>query len=306
MSDGKKSEISVSGGFGETDKALAAVIEAAAGDSAKGIVGFAGDVLGALIGDRMKEWRTRNVIASCQKTAEFLKRRGINPRNARALPNAELYALFDGSSTAEAPSVQELWASLLASRMDPRASSEWNPEVTELLKNFTSEDAHVFAHVVQSADGFDRWLAETIPQIKRLSLAESMGFFDWVKEQQSACFMDEQRMLDPTCLQGICDKLIRLGLFDNARAQGPSQINVTFVETMLRAHLSNLNLPFQNQSTELFWNIDGRQSAILEMLQSRRPLVRYYAFSVDAPRILFEFSRFGKLFADTVLPLDGR
>lgn len=90
------------------------VAMAASDGFSSGLKGTVQDVWGGLIGDRVRQWRQRNLIVVLEKTADFLKAKGIDLNNARALPDGALYLLFESSSKVEEPDLQNLWANLLA------------------------------------------------------------------------------------------------------------------------------------------------------------------------------------------------
>lgn len=100
------------------------LLQAASGGLKHGVSATVGDVWGGLVGDRVAEWRRRNLLKIADRTTGYLRDRGVSKSDARALPNGELYFLFEGASKADEPKLQELWARLLACRLDPDAEKQ--------------------------------------------------------------------------------------------------------------------------------------------------------------------------------------
>ncbi|MBM9596382.1 Abi-alpha family protein [Roseitranquillus sediminis] len=85
-----------------------------------------------------------------EKTAKFLEERRIPLNDARQLPNGELYAIFNGASTAEDKHLSEMWAHLLASSMDPDFSDERTNIYSDVLRGLAPIDARVLEIIVQA------------------------------------------------------------------------------------------------------------------------------------------------------------
>ena len=128
------------------DKAVADVIKTALGETTKGGLQLGGNIFGGLIGDRVREWRTRNLLDTVEKTAQTMKDKGIPLSEAKALPMGHLYSLFEGASKEDDPTLQAMWANLLASGLDPDAS---DIEVTffSVLEKMTGRDALLLKYV---------------------------------------------------------------------------------------------------------------------------------------------------------------
>lgn len=158
------------------DQAAADVIKAVAGDTAKGLSNFSGNLFAGLLGDRISEWKTRNLIKQCRRTAEFLQDQGIPLADARSLPNGELYALFSGMSEADQPSIQELWSSLLARRMSVDGTEDFDPEVVATLRAFTSSDAHAVSQLAVLIGNYDRTIWAHLFDKRKMSDLEGTIF----------------------------------------------------------------------------------------------------------------------------------
>lgn len=131
-------------------KAAADVALAAIGGTSDGVRGTAVDVWGGLVGDRIKEWRKRNLVNSLEKTAVHLSEKGVDLAKARHLPEGELYRIFEGSSKAEEPSLNEMWARLLASSMDPNNAIKADEALTKILEQLAPNDAKLFLTILRS------------------------------------------------------------------------------------------------------------------------------------------------------------
>lgn len=146
-----KMDVSVSLFGKETDKAAAKVIEVAVGQTTEGVVSTMGNLLGGLVGDRIREWRTRNLIETTALTAKILQEKGVNLDRASALPMGDLYAMFEGASLAEEPEIKVLWAGLLATGL-----SSNNPQnkkgFFDVLNQINSVEARVLNFLKKSED----------------------------------------------------------------------------------------------------------------------------------------------------------
>lgn len=102
----------------ELEKEAAKVAGAVIGRSANGVMDTVSDIFGGLIGDAIREWRTRNLVTSLARTAEMLKTKGVKLDKAKALPMGEAYAMFEEASKQDDPTIAEMWSALLANAMD--------------------------------------------------------------------------------------------------------------------------------------------------------------------------------------------
>lgn len=125
----------------ELEKQAGLVAGRLAGATTDGVVSIATDLFGGLIGDRIRQWRTRNLVNSLAKTADMLKEKGIPLDKAKVLPMGEAYAMFENASKQDDPTVSELWAGLLANAMDPDSETTIEPALVETLKSFSGCEA---------------------------------------------------------------------------------------------------------------------------------------------------------------------
>lgn len=136
---------------------------AVAEHAAKGVLGevnkTGADLFKFLLGNRLSEWNTRNLVNLCQETHEKFARRGIDISQARSLPNAEIYAIFEGASQTDDPDLTELWASLLASAMEPEGQASARVAYTSALANMDGHDARMLRSFVQFRDLCEKYRA---------------------------------------------------------------------------------------------------------------------------------------------------
>lgn len=127
----------------EIERAAANVIEHAGKNIADGATGFGSIVFNGIIGDRVREWRTRNMIRGAAKTAEILENHGVSLEKSRSLPMLEFYSIFEGMSEQDDPDVVNLWAGLLASRMAADDGSSFDKSITQILASLNGTEARV-------------------------------------------------------------------------------------------------------------------------------------------------------------------
>jgi hypothetical protein len=161
MSGNNKKLISLPGEA--LEKSAANVLERVLGATTDGSVALAGNIFGGLIGDRVREWRTRNLINALSKTAEHLHRLGVKLEDARALPMGEAYQMFDGCSQVDDPTLQDMWSLLLASSLNPNRDGSYDKAYSEILGRMTPFDArllHAIAFCWFDPDRIDEYKSE--------------------------------------------------------------------------------------------------------------------------------------------------
>lgn len=119
------------------------IIKAIGGPAVKELGQAGGNIVGGLIGDRIHNWRQRNLVSFLERTVNHIQSKGIDLDKARALPDGELYAIFRGASKADEPDVQEMWAALLATALN---ETEEHVEITRYaatLEQLTGTEARL-------------------------------------------------------------------------------------------------------------------------------------------------------------------
>ncbi|MEM7733907.1 MAG: Abi-alpha family protein [Pseudomonadota bacterium] len=125
-------------------KAALDVAMAATAGLSNGVKGTVQDVWGGLIGDRVRQWRQRNLISVLEKTAVCLKESGISLEKAKALPDGALYSLFENSSKAEEADLQAMWANLMAKEMSENPNYAKLERFVKTLSDMTLPDVRLF------------------------------------------------------------------------------------------------------------------------------------------------------------------
>jgi len=131
----------------EIEKAAARVLEKVLGGATDGFVATSANIFGGLVGDHLREWRTRNLVRHLARTAEFLKEKGISIEKARSLPMGELYSMFEEASKQDEPSVSNLWAGLLANAMNPFDDVTIRPAFMDTLKSLGGVEAAIMEFI---------------------------------------------------------------------------------------------------------------------------------------------------------------
>lgn len=127
----------------EAENAASEVIRKVTGAAVDGLIDLGSNLAGGLFGDRIREWRTRNMISCAAETARFLREMGVPLEKAKSLKMGQLYGLFEGASICDEPEVRDLYAGLLANSMDPNSSHQPNSDVISVLKQLSPRDTAV-------------------------------------------------------------------------------------------------------------------------------------------------------------------
>lgn len=139
VENSKSSELNLLPSKAATEVAMAAI-----GGASDGLKETIKDVWGGIVGDRVREWRKRNLVNALEQTARYLRSKGVNLADARHLPDGEVYRLFEGSSKSDTPSISEMWAKLLASAMDPKSQIKVDEALSKVLEQLIGNDAELF------------------------------------------------------------------------------------------------------------------------------------------------------------------
>jgi len=156
-------------GLGEPISTIAkGVAKAAAGGIFSGIQESTTELWAALIGDRLKLWRVRNLSDSLEKTARHIQKKGIDLADAKPLPYGDMLALFDGMSKADDENLSDIWARLLAEAMttDERSAIPLKTAAA-VLDQMSADAAKVFLALAKEEKISQ--LNETISRIRNQS-----------------------------------------------------------------------------------------------------------------------------------------
>lgn len=127
----------------EIEKQAGEIAGRVIGRTADGTMDIAGNIIGGLIGDRIREWRTRNLVESLSKTADYLRAKGIPLDRTKALPMGEAYAMFEEASKQDDPTIQDMWAALLANAMDNDSDVRIEPAFVATLSSLRGAEARI-------------------------------------------------------------------------------------------------------------------------------------------------------------------
>ena len=127
----------------EIEAAAGRVAERALNEAWAGASNLFGDVFGGLVGDRIKQWRTRNLVDSLVKTRDHLAKQGIPIENAKSLPAGEVFAIFEGASRTDDIDLRHMWSALLSNGMNPVKDAFIDPSFPRLLQNLSGLDARL-------------------------------------------------------------------------------------------------------------------------------------------------------------------
>jgi len=99
--------------------------------------GPAADEIGIYLADNFHAWRWRkeNAEKVGEKHIETAKRRGINEDHLQPLPEGDFYRAMEACSLEDNDTVQQLWAGLLTSAMDPNNPAKSSKAFIDILKS---------------------------------------------------------------------------------------------------------------------------------------------------------------------------
>lgn len=107
----------------------------------------AADELGLLVADQVKVYRLRRLIRTVTKTLSLCENAGIDPKS---VPLRTLVPLLDGASLEEDESLQDMWASLLASAAEDGDAVP--PAFVSIMRDLSPSDADLL-HALFVRDG---------------------------------------------------------------------------------------------------------------------------------------------------------
>jgi hypothetical protein len=100
---------------------------------------------GAMLGDKVRVHRVKNLIRTFQETERLLSEAGLQ---ANAVPLRLLLPIIESSSVEDNESLQKLWAGLLATASQETDSV--SPSFVETLRQLTPDEARHLKHVCES------------------------------------------------------------------------------------------------------------------------------------------------------------
>jgi hypothetical protein len=109
------------------------------------LAGPMSEELGAMLGDKVRVYRVKNMIKTVQKTERLLHDAGLP---ANAVPPRLLLPIIDNCSVEDDDSLQELWAGLLATAS--QQTDLVSPSFVETLKQLTPDEAKHLEHLYET------------------------------------------------------------------------------------------------------------------------------------------------------------
>jgi hypothetical protein len=117
------------------------------------------DEFGAILADKVRVYRAKNLVSTVRKTERILREAGL-PGNA--VPTRLLFPIMEASSVENTETLQEMWAGLLATASQQTDSV--SPSFIETLKQLTPDEARHLELICQETLKFlakERLTAET-------------------------------------------------------------------------------------------------------------------------------------------------
>lgn len=146
------------------DKAAAKIVDVVVGASAEGTATTLGNIFGGIVGDRIRDWRTRNLIRMAADMARLFQEMDIPLSRAKSLPMGDVYALFDGASKQDNEALSELWSNLLCSAMLENTEITETRAFVQVLEQLTPIDAKIL-ELLRFGDEYDRQLGLILKEI---------------------------------------------------------------------------------------------------------------------------------------------
>lgn len=210
------------------EEAAGKVAEKALNETWTGASGFLGDVFGGLVGDRVKQWRTRNLVDTLAKTKDHLESKGVNIDAAKSLPMGELLVIFEGASKTDDFDLSSMWAALLSNGMNPENKITIDPSFPRLLNELSGLDARILVylktHDLRNAHRRDKRAEVLRPNGISLSDVEKakpeiVDQLNRLKEtfdsEDSAAYQEIASNYSAETISYSVSNLVRLGLISN-------------------------------------------------------------------------------------------
>lgn len=269
----------------EVEAAAARVAERALNETWTGAAGFIGDVFGGLVGDRTKQWRTRNLVDALAQTKDHLESKGVPIEKAKALPMGELLVIFEGASKTDDVDLSAMWAGLLSNGMNPQKDTFIDPSFPRLLANLSGLDARLLNHVFEYQKRFDSHQAAATALWADVSLWSDQTSPRFLaakatNEELLMSFREDAERLDRAVNEGTSPQhvsysitnLLRLGLFEAPDTLSPFDklldVNLDYnqnlvvdtrkLEQVLNALKSQLRLGYEAKKDLLTLSTDNK------------------------------------------------
>lgn len=198
------------------------VLRAAVGGARAEISSSAADLWNLAIGDRLRHWKVRNLVAVAERTANFLREKNISLEDVAPLPDGELYLLFSGASKADTDDLRALWAGLLASALRSESNARQSRAfviVAEQLSTYEVRAFDVFCRSNAWFSSFKKIKKQKFPALPYSRRAEERAALrdEFIRQEKVLwdSFVAEYNDItgsDKTMENSIRSNLLRLGL----------------------------------------------------------------------------------------------
>ena len=200
---------------------------------------------GLLIRDTVSFWRFKNQVNMVGKAKKLLEAKGIDAKTiaGSVLPENVIPLIEAGSETSN-PTLSDLFASLLATAINPKTAASVHPSFGKILNQLAPLDAQILVRLKNEIDAIQLRVDEgskienmsnKIPlyrqfqyDAQKLSLSIDRSF-----EEVNLCFENLRRL-------GICDRGGGQGGFLSQANQEPVIVFTDFGMRFLKACMENL------------------------------------------------------------------
>ena len=143
-----------------TDEAIGELIGAVGTPLAEGVLAAAGDLYGAVFGDHLREWRTRQAIRAAKMTVDAMSNLGVPTAALAELPKGQLYKLFIAAAEEDDEPLQRLWANLIASYAASEIDDHYQRLFSGHLRSLRPLDAKLLLLIRDANSKYARWKSE--------------------------------------------------------------------------------------------------------------------------------------------------
>jgi hypothetical protein len=138
---------------------------------------------GELMGHRVNFWKTMCLADLAEKTVVLMNTRGLDPKLVRHLGFPEVIPLIEAASYEDNDEVQDLWAKLLASALDPETGVKIENVFVSLLKEIGPAEARLL-QIIREHGG---------PATSQLSSVDDLREATTMLDGEWRCFPEAQR-----------------------------------------------------------------------------------------------------------------
>lgn len=167
--------------------------------------------LGLLAKDQISFWRFKNQVRMLEKTKTILDKTGVDPESVNeALTPDLVIPLIESAGESESEELSDMFASLMASAINPSTSETGHPSFAKVLSQMSPLDARVLKFVydsvnnivVQTNQGEEiEYLKKNIPVHRQFSISieKAVTTFGVSHRQMLVVFQNLRRL-------GLCDQ----------------------------------------------------------------------------------------------------